>query len=167
MPNPLDPLWQAYVSARDALRAVSRSDTANAAVFGTSTFMGMVGTSLDDRLAAAQTELDDLTILSFTATFEATVWDHLATELVGIRATYPGLLGTALNETLENQMKRMPFTQIIGFFGLRSDMVSDVKRIWQYRNWVAHGRQRGRPATADPGTAYSKLTDFLREAGLV
>src|SRR5260370_5758928 len=82
MPNPLDPIWNAYSTSRSALKVVKRCVTVagidRAKAFSNTRFAGLNDQQRIDLLDAAQTEVDDAAILSLYATFEARLRDHVA-----------------------------------------------------------------------------------------
>ncbi len=81
MPNPLDPIWDAHVTTRAALKVVRRSMTVagidRARACSNSRFDGLADQQCIELLDAAQTEVDDSVVLSLYATFEATLRDHV------------------------------------------------------------------------------------------
>ena len=103
-------------------------------------------------LAQARTELDDWAILSLVSMFERILLKHDRTPLG--------------SKTLREETKRLPHA--IKQFGKHVDTrtYDDVERLCQYRHWVAHGKRWGKPAHADPVSAYQRLVDFLIQAGL-
>src|SRR5437667_5150021 len=82
MPNPLDPIWDAYSTSRFALKVVKRCVTVagidRAKAFSNTRFDGLTDQQCIDLFDAAQTEVDDSAVLSLYATFEARLRDHIA-----------------------------------------------------------------------------------------
>ena len=150
----LDAVRDAYLTLVDChtvtaelLRKSSKGSTFHRTVF--------LNQPLDETkrlLAQAKTELDDLAIVSLVSMFERILLKHDRTPLG--------------SKTLREETKRLPHA--IKQFGKRVDTrtYDDVERLCQYRNWVAHGKRWGKPAYADPVSAYQRLVDFLIQAGL-
>jgi hypothetical protein len=82
MPNPLDPIWDAHLTAQDALKVVRRCVTVpgidRARAFSNTRYDGLTDQQYIDLLDAAQTEVNDSAVLSLYATFEARFRDHIA-----------------------------------------------------------------------------------------
>ena len=91
----------------------------------------------------AQRELTDLTILSLFATFEQLLLDHFESST---NALLNGETEPLKRRILEgqNQLKRpreTPIKTVLDYYKavVDPDLVGQVKQIYQYRNWVAHG----------------------------
>src|SRR5256885_10357483 len=82
MPNPLDPIWDAHLTSRAALKVVRRCVTVagidRARAFSNTRFSGLTDQQCIDVLAAAGTDVNDSAVLSLYATFEASLRDHVA-----------------------------------------------------------------------------------------
>ena len=103
-------------------------------------------------LAKAKTELDDWAIVSLISMFERILLVH----------DRPSLRSKTLREETKG------FPNAIKQFSKRvaTRTYADVERLCEYRHWVAHGKRWGKPAYADPVSAYQRLVDFLIQAGL-
>ena len=113
----------------------------------------------------AQRELTDLTILSLFATFEQLLLDHFESST---NALLNGETEPLKRRILEgqNQLKRpreTPIKTVLDYYKavVDPDLVGQVKQIYQYRNWVAHGKRGPSPPNITPVHAYSRLKAFL------
>jgi hypothetical protein len=172
MPNPLDPIWEAHIGARDGLRAVALSDTSDPTLFPPgNAFGGLASAALDSKIEDIRTELDDLTVLSLAARFEHLVKGHFGEQGPDLRTAHPGLLGITLEAQFEAQVNRTPVDRLLQLFdpALPTREIRQFRQIWEYRNWVAHGRDPARPParTVDPATSYNVLTGILSHMNLV
>jgi hypothetical protein len=73
MPNPLDPIWDAHLTARAALKVVKRCVTVAAIdsrkAFSNTRFEGLTEQQCIESIDAAQTEVDDSAVLSLLRHF--------------------------------------------------------------------------------------------------
>jgi hypothetical protein len=174
MSNPLDPIWDAYETARFALKVVRRCVTVTgidkARALSNTRFHGLPEQQCIDLVDVAQTELDDSVILSLYATFEARLRDHVskhATLLHAAQQPSPDF-GVALAVSFSNycDANRMDdltdlFVAVVG-----QAIIAQIGNIRTYRHWLAHGRRWAQPPTVSPVFAYQTLTAFLQAAGL-
>lgn len=66
-------------------------------------------------------------------------------------------------------MERGRFTDILDLFKgtIDSQLVGNVKKAYQYRNWVAHGKKGAKKESMDPLTVYDMLRAFLENMWLI
>jgi hypothetical protein len=172
MPNPLDPIRDAYIAARDALTAVGRANTSDASLFGPrerpTVYLELQRTALVTKLSDTRSHLADLATLSLTATFEAELRSHLLSKSPDAQRPFPGLVGEVMMAHYEEMVdRRLRFEDIVKIFGVADHTVGEVMAIWNYRTWIAHGRRKSQPPQTDPDRAYRILTDFLIGAKLI
>ena len=175
MSNPLDPIREAYETLRDALKVVRRCATLPAIdedrPFRNTGFHQVAAAACETRVDEAESELDDLTVLSFYAAFEARLRDHVAqqsTLLTG--ATHPDAeFGQALASTVRGYTEEARMARLTGLFAHAAGqpVVAQVGNIRAFRNWVAHGKTSSPPPSVPPLFAYEILTQFLRSASLI
>jgi len=134
----------------------------------TSLFAGKTESEARQLIDAARTELEDLTILSLFAVFEASVVDHLVANTTRIKSLTSDVFSAKVCEYAFEKPERWKLEDILDFFKstIPSDIVGNVKQIYQYRNWVAHGKTRPKPISLDPRTAHTRLSDFLNRASI-
>src|SRR6185437_4421850 len=92
MPNPLDPIWDAHLTARAALKVVKRcarvAGIDRQKAFSNTRFNGLTDQQCIDLIDAAQTEVDDSAVLTLYATFEARLRDHVAQQSHHLHAAF-------------------------------------------------------------------------------
>lgn len=177
MSNRLEPIWDAYQTASHALKVARRCATQPAIEeerpFRNTRFhrlsQGKVTRLLDD----AQSELDDVAVLSLYAAFEAHLRAHLARQsrLLG---SVPGA-GRSLRRALAKEFaahcdRELAMDRIAKLFAdaVGDALVADVVNIRKFRHWVAHGRRRrSTHSPVPPLHAYRALSAFLVSAKLV
>jgi hypothetical protein len=113
----------------------------------------------------AQRELADLAILSYFATFEQLLLDHFESST---SALVKGETEPLKRRILEGQSqlrksRETPITIVLDYYKavVDSDLVGQVKQVYKYRNWVAHGKRGPAPINVTPSDAYSRLQCFL------
>ncbi len=174
MPNPLDPIWDAHLTARDALKVVRRSVTVagidRAKAFSNTRFDGRTDQQCIDLLDAAQTEVDDSAVLSLYATFEASLRDQIAQQAHHLHAAQQPNpdFGIALAASFSEYCDRNRMDDLADLFAsaVGQVLVAQVGNIRTYRHWLAHGRRWVQPPNVTPAFAYQALTAFLQAAGL-
>lgn len=115
-------------------------------------------------LLKAENELNDLTVLSLVAVFEQLLLDYLKD--LGketIKKEEEILSKSVLKYALKNS-DRWHFKDILDIFKsiLSNELVGSVKQVYDYRNWVAHGKKETTSITKiDPEVAYDRLNEFI------
>ena len=169
MTNPLDPVWEAYEAAKNALKVVRRCVTipsidADRPLRNT-LFHHPQRDECVRRLEKARTELDDLAVLSLAATFERNVRDRVIDAGARLSEARPIDVGAALARLFESESEFWRVEDIVKVFeSVVGDAgVSDAMMIRRYRDWVAHGRNPKKPpgSRVTPKLAFDRLSDFL------
>jgi len=117
-------------------------------------------------------ELDNLTIVSLWAVFEAFLNDNLKKQTDKITL---GIVDPISNEIINYALKgvdRWLKDEVLELFKIiisNSYIVGNVKDIYKYRNWISHGKSGEKPPVSNltPFMAYQRLTVFLTEAKLI
>jgi len=119
-------------------------------------------------LDTAMVELKDQTIISLVAVFEQTLIGYLK-EIIDehmVSETENKVFYNIKNYTIK-QAEHGRFRDIIDLLSSGSHdkkLAGKVKQIYQYRNWVAHGKRPEKtPAKTDPVSAYHDLSGFLEQ----
>jgi len=175
MPNPLDPIWDAHLTAGAALKVVRRCVTIvgidRAKAFSNTRFGGLTEQQCIDLLDEAQTEMDDSAVLSLYATFEATLRDHVGRQAHHLHAAQQptAAFGIAMAASFAEYCDHSRMDELADLFvsAVGQALVAQVGNIRSYRHWLAHGRRWAQPPTVTPQFAYQTLTSFLQACGLV
>ena len=174
MPNPLDPIWDAHLTARATLKVVRRCMTVSgvdrAKAFSNTRFGGLADQQCIDLLDAAQTEVNDSAVLSLYATFEARMRDHVVQQSHHLRAAQQptAAFGMALATSFSEYCDRYRMDDLADLFvsSVGQPLIAQVGNIRAYRHWLAHGRRGPQPPTVSPSFAFQTLTAFLQACGL-
>ncbi|MGH7183953.1 MAG: hypothetical protein ACREJN_18525 [Nitrospiraceae bacterium] len=151
----LDAIRDTYLTLRDCFTVTSLlvSKSTKGSTFHETIFLGQSPEEAKRRLAMAKTELDDWAIVALVSIFERILFDHPKSPL---RSKTARERARGLDKAIEHFEPRVSST-----------VFEDVKRLRQYRHWVAHGKRWvERPVSADPISSYQRLVDFLGQAGL-
>ena len=174
MPNPLDPIWDAHLTSRSAIKLARRCATVaaidRAKAFSNTRFDGLSDLQCIDLFDASQAEIDDSAVLSLYATFEARLRDHVAQQahhLHGAQQPTVGF-GIALATSFSEYCDRNRMDDLADLFlsAVGQVLVAQVGNIRTYRHWLAHGRRWVQPPTVTPQFAYQTFTTFLQSVGL-
>lgn len=174
--NPLDPIFDAYSTARDALKVVSRCATSpdvdEDRPFRRTRFHNHPEEVNLNLLSAARAELDDLTVLSLYATFENCIREHVAGHGQRLQAAAaPTGFESALRARFEewaSESFRMDHAVKLFESAVGEDLIGQIGQVRVYRHWIAHGRGQGpAPPSIEPIMVYKIVTAFLVKAGLV
>lgn len=164
----IDNVFSVYSLLRDSIRITKRSINRDLAVLNSRTcFLGETKDEALEKISDAETELDDIMVLSLFASFERELRISIQTALDSnmnkINETI-AKLATLTSDSIE----RWTVSDMVDSL---SDVVdlevrSQVKQIYEYRNWVAHGKNINRlpAARADPKMVQRIKDMFVSQA---
>lgn len=116
-----------------------------------------------ENLLVAENELNDLTILSLVAAFEQLVLE-VTNKIIecNVNNTKNTLFYQMSKYAFKNA-ERWHFGDILNLFKsvIDSQIIGDVKQVYKYRNWVAHGKKNRKPLALEPYIAHERLSQFL------
>lgn len=169
MTNPLDEHIEAFRIAMDAIKVARRVLDRRPNPVSNTRLYGLTQEAGHAMLDQAEEQLGKLVAFALFAAFERTLRDHLSSSLNPISAstTTPAQLAAKLHQFLNDGVDRWRIDNVIELFNppAAEQDVSNAKNIRAFRHHVAHGNAP--PNAIPPQTAYSQLTGFLRNAGLV
>ena len=159
-----------YVISRDSNYEMSRLAKENKNALSEKTvFYTIPVTEVISSLRIVREEIDDFAILSMVAVFEQkllSVVEQIYKNIDSdVQKNFADL--SRERELLEffhkKTLKRWHFEDILELFKdfVDRDFLSQIKLIYKYRNWVAHGKYTDQPTSVDPLTVYEKLSEFL------
>jgi hypothetical protein len=133
-------------------------------------FFGEQNDEIIKRISSVEVDLDDIMILSLFASFERE-----------LRSFVQNIIDTNINKNNKIIVKFITLTSdsierwiikdiIDSFEGIvDEDIRSKVKQIYDYRNWVAHGKNPNKlpPIRTDPKIVFVTLCDFTNQAASV
>ena len=127
-------------------------------------FKTLEGEDVVKDAAAVLAEFDDVAVFVLFSVFEAIVRDHVMNEVIAETAIikHPALAKAA--RSLKGNIEEGSFyNNVLDLYkDVNHDLVEEVNRVRNYRNWVAHGRRpdKKRP-NVSPVTAVDCLRRFL------
>ncbi len=161
-------VFSVYEALKDSIKVTRRSINKDFFELHNRTiFLGEKKDLILEKMIDVENELEDIMILSLFATFErelrSSIQDILESNTNKINPTVERLSKLTL-ESIE----RWTVSDMIDAL---KDIVSDnlrgkVKQIYEYRNWVAHGRNQNKlpSSKTDPKTTSITLVDFILQA---
>ena len=125
--------------------------------------------SVKEQLKRALEEMEDLTVVSLFFLFEKIILSHLEETANYLKAQN---MEPFLNQVVKYGLKtpdRWKIEEILDLYKVNIDpnLVGQVKQIFKYRNWIAHGRRGAKPLSIDHRLTYFRLTLFLEQARLI
>ncbi len=168
--NPLEPVKKWYEVVNGNQRLIKMFLKKHPGLFPIeSVLSSKTSDEARDILDKAKIELDDLTIVSLYSIFESKILSQISS-IISTIATGPSteFVKSIAKYTAKNS-ERWLINDILDLYKskVNPDLVGNVKQIYNYRNWVAHGKKTGKPLALDPITVYERLFDFLDQAGLI
>ena len=120
-----------------------------------------------EKMLIAYKELEDLAIVSMVSVFEQKIINHIDEIADTIKNQNSGLAKAVIDYGLKDP-GRWRFKEILDLYKtiLPSNLVGQIKQIYEFRNWVAHGKKKPKPISVDPKSACQILTEFLELADL-
>jgi len=169
MTNPLDEHIEAFQTAMDAIKVARRVLDQRRNPVSNTRLYGLTQEEGHAKLDQAEDQLNKLVAFALFASFERTLRDHLSNSLKPISAssTTPAELATNVHQFLCDGVDNWRIDRVIELFNPPAEEqdVNNAKGIRTFRHHVAHGDAP--PNAIPPQTAYSQLTGFLKNAGLV
>lgn len=160
--------YSVYELLKDAIKIARRS--VRIGDYGLLERTGLVSESPDEmkeRFDLAEIELQDVMILSMVASFERELRTGIKDAFENNTAIGNDTMRRLANLTFDS-IERWTVKDMIEAFSTpeHEDLGGQVKQIYDYRNWVAHGRnpRRQPPARTDARTVATKLTGFLEQS---
>lgn len=166
--NPLDETisWYRVVQANQLLVAHVLS-SAPEVVPDVSPFSTLSNAEATRQLERAGSEIDDLTVLALVSFFEQLLLAYVRELAEQITAEQTEPVPGVLAEYAFKNAERWRFKEILKLSGSVADasVLERVEKLYDYRNWVAHGKHKLKPVTTDPLDAYAALSLLLRQIG--
>jgi hypothetical protein len=163
-------VFSTYKFLRDSMKVTKRSiNKGYGVLYANTIFRGQRDDEMIGAISSVESELDDIMILSLFASFER----ELRLSIQGIidsnvQKGNPFLI--RIVELTSDSIERWAMKDIVDTFEeIVNDAIrSQVKQIYDYRNWVAHGKNPDKtPTQTDPKTTFIVLKDFITQASTV
>ncbi|MBF0200768.1 MAG: hypothetical protein HQK66_05550 [Desulfamplus sp.] len=119
------------------------------------------------KLTDTEEELDDIMVLSLFASFERELRVFIQNIINGSINTRTKTLERIISLTTDS-IERWTMNDMVEAFSdiVDGELRGRVKQIYEYRNWIAHGKNPNRlpSARTDPKTVNISLVDFILQA---
>jgi hypothetical protein len=112
---------------------------------------------------------DDLAIILYWSVFEQTIMNHLIFVVLKFKAVPSSEFEQSIIDYVVGKGEYVRIKDFLDLYKKNSvseTAVGDVKQVYEYRNWVVHGKRERKPLNLSPAVAYQRLSGFLNEAGL-
>lgn len=169
--NTLNQVFSTYEVLKDSIKVTRRSINKYVGILHTNTiFVGEKNEKMIEKISFVEAELDDIMILSLFASFERELRVSIQNIIdSNIRRTNP-VIAKFIVLTSESIERWIMKDIIDAFDGIVDESTRGrVKQIYDYRNWVAHGKNPDKlpPIRTDPKTVFMVLCDFATQASKV
>jgi hypothetical protein len=167
----LQQVFSTYNLLKDSIKVTKRSINRELDVLHSNTvFFGQREDEMISTISSVEIELDDIMILSLFASFERELRLSIQTIIdSNVQKTNPFII--RIVELTSDSIERWAMKDIVDTFEeIVNDAIrSQVKQIYDYRNWVAHGKNIDKmpPIRTDPKIVFMVLTDFITQASTV
>lgn len=165
--NPLDQIIEWYETTLDSLSTTAYFLDKSPSSFPLkSAFATKPIQEAKETISLARDELHDLTVVALMASCEQLVVDYLTSNIQSGAAGSTGTFEQNITEKLIHSAERWRFDDILDLFKppVDSHIIGQVKQVYEYRSWVAHGKRGKSPAKLTPRKAYERLVKFLTSA---
>jgi hypothetical protein len=164
-------VFSTYEVLKDSIRVTRRSIDKSVGILHNNTiFFGEQNDKAIKRISLVETELDDIMVLSLFASFERELRASIQNMIdSNIKKTNPVIVNFIV--LTSESIERWIIKDIVDAFDgiVNENIRGRVKQIYDYRNWVAHGKNPNRlpPVKIDPKTVFMTLRDFAMQASNV
>ena len=167
----LQTVFETYEVIKDTIRVTARSiHQETHALHSRTVFVAERKDDAVERLRDVSDEFDEVMVLSLVASFERELRDALK-EAVGSNLHRPNSTIERLYGATVESIDRWTVPDMLDLFVdvVPGTLRGQIKQLYEYRNWVAHGKnpQKLPSAKADPKTAYRTLQSFVALVGSV
>lgn len=161
-------VFSVYEVLKDSIKVVRRSISNEVYTLHNRTiFLAEQKDEMFNRLSGTEEELDDIMVLSLFASFERELRVFIQ-NIIDANTHKSTKTIERITSLTTSSIERWTVNDMVEAF---SDIVDEnirgkVKQIYEYRNWVAHGKNQNRlpSARTDPKTVYIYLVDFIIQA---
>ena len=163
----LSQVFSTYEVLKDSMLVTERTiDKPIKNLHNKTIFFGEQEDDIRNKMSFVSTELDDIMILSLFASFERELRVFMQ-DILNLDATRTNPL---IIKSIEVIVERLAIKDMVDTFDVvNKDIRSKVMQIYEYRNWVAHGKNPDRLPSikTDPKTVFTTLCDFISQASSV
>jgi hypothetical protein len=164
----LNQVFSTYEVLKDSMLVTGRTiDKSIQNLHNKTIFFGEQEDDIRNKMSFVSAELDDIMILSLFASFERELRVFMQ-DILNLDATRTNPL---IIKSIEVIVERLAIKDMVDTFidVVNENIRSKVIQIYEYRNWVAHGKNPNRLPSirTDPKTVFTTLYDFILQASSV
>lgn len=160
-------VFSVYEVIKDSIKVTRRSINKGYELHNRTVFFGEQKEKILSRIDGVEKELDDIMILSLFASFERelriSIQSVIDNNTNKVNTTFENIISLT-----KESIERWTVTDMIDSLKdvVDDDLRSIAKQIYEYRNWVAHGKNKEKLPSirTDPKTVQIKLCDFIAQA---
>ena len=169
--NSINQVFSTYETLKDSIKVTRRSIDKSIDVLHNKTlFFAEQKDKTMNQISLVETELDDIMILSLFASFERELRVSVQ-NIIDLSVNKSNPIIIKFIELTSESIERWAIKDIIDAFeGIVDENIrSKTKQIYEYRNWVAHGKNPDKlPSTrTDPKVVFITLSDFASQVSSV
>lgn len=168
----LTQVFSIYETLKDSIKVTRRSinKSGDDILHRNTLFWGEQKDEMLNKISSVEIELDDIMILSLFASFERELRTSVQHIICSNSSQNSPIIIRFIAMTSES-VERWTIKEIIDAFDgvVDEKLRSIVKQIYDYRNWVAHGKNPNKPPPikTDPKTVFFNLRDFSKQASII
>lgn len=166
--NPLDPIWNTYLTTRDCLKITDRARQRNdISLLRRTQFVGMEEDEALAMMRSCYDKLNDFVIIALWAVFERFIIDYIQKKGECLSSVQPAFLAEPLVEKFEFSVERLWLADILDWLKdhvCDGNLVGDAKKIKKFRDYIAHENPKKKPEDrVGPETVYNKLSVIIKK----
>jgi len=163
--NPLDSVWQTYLTTKDCLKIADKVRKRNdLQILESTKFIGMIEHEAFEELRACHAELDNLVIVSLWAVFERFLIEYVQARCTVLKTLEPTDFGLHLYDQFASAVEQWRLSDTLDLFKgpIDSARLGDAKNIKKHRDYIAHRNPKKKPeGGATPRVVYETLSQLM------
>lgn len=162
--NPLDDIIEKYEFTLNAMiSAAHLLPQHRLATPEYSRFISMTPDEIQSELGTAINDIEESAIISLIFKFEPLITEKAKTGLESRISRETDKLNISLYDYARKNLKRIPFKNKLAVFSdkVNGEMIEEIVDLYDFRNWVVHGKKGDKNPTPNPHIVYDLLTKFL------
>lgn len=163
--NPLDSIWQAYLTVEDCFKVAKRSAkiTDLRLISGTQ-FFNSVDSKIELSISSSRSESYDLFVLALWAIFERFVISYFQIKGEKLKQVIPESLGNRMHARFYDNIEYWRIDEVLDMLKdtIDPNLIGNAKQIKNYRDWIAHRNPTKQPEyRIQPKMAYDLLSKII------
>lgn len=163
--NPLDQIWEDYLTSKDCFKMAARIVRQQESKFAKGTkFLSSSVEEAATWIENSRKDADDYFVLSLWVTFERYIINYLRAKSEKIKEIEPQSLAANLYEKLDSEIEYWRIDEMLDLLKgpIDASLIGNAKQIKAYRDWIAHRNERKpSPGQVTPRSAYFVLSAVI------